>query len=145
MRLCGARNWIEQRYKQTRQDFGWADFMVRDDRSIYRHWSLVCCAFSFCWQAWFTDQPMDDRAPGEPAAAEWAKKQQEGADPKTAVVSWLQTFRLVRSWLDLWTTLWRYWHAWSDLSPPAELRAILDWDGQDRPLQFYLRLCRVAG
>jgi DDE superfamily endonuclease len=51
--LYGLRNWVEQGYKQVKQELGWADFMVRSDRAIRRHWLLVCCAFSFCWQAWF--------------------------------------------------------------------------------------------
>lgn len=56
VRLYGLRNWVEQSYKQVKQELGWADFMVRSDRAIRRHWQLVCCAFSFCWQAWFSNQ-----------------------------------------------------------------------------------------
>lgn len=48
-RLYGLRNWIEQSYKQMKDELGWADFMVRSDRAIRRHWALVCCAFAFCW------------------------------------------------------------------------------------------------
>jgi SRSO17 transposase len=48
-RLYGLRNWIEQGYKQMKDELGWADFMVRSDRAIRRHWTLVCCAFAFCW------------------------------------------------------------------------------------------------
>lgn len=49
VRLYGLRNWVEQSYKQTKDELGWADFMVRSDRAIRRHWILVYCAFSFCW------------------------------------------------------------------------------------------------
>jgi SRSO17 transposase len=49
VRLYGLRNWIEQSYKQMKDQLGWADFMVRSDRAIRRHWTLVCCAFAFCW------------------------------------------------------------------------------------------------
>jgi hypothetical protein len=56
VRLYGLRNWIEQGYKQVKDELGWADFMVRSDRAIRRHWQLVCCAFSFCWQAWFAEE-----------------------------------------------------------------------------------------
>ena len=52
VRLYGLRNWVEQGYKQVKDELGWADFMVRKDRAIRRHWQLVCCAFSFCWWAW---------------------------------------------------------------------------------------------
>lgn len=49
VRLYGLRNWVEQSYKQMKDELGWADFMVRSDRDIRRHWTLVCCAFAFCW------------------------------------------------------------------------------------------------
>lgn len=49
VRLYGLRHWIEQSYKQMKDELGWADFMVRSDRAIRRHWALVCCAFAFCW------------------------------------------------------------------------------------------------
>jgi SRSO17 transposase len=64
VRLYGLRVWVEQGYKQVKHELGWADFQVRSDRAIRRHWTLVCCAFSFCWQAWFADHP------AQPAAAE---------------------------------------------------------------------------
>jgi DDE superfamily endonuclease len=67
VRLYGLRNWVEQGYKQVKHELGWADFQVRSDRAIRRHWQLVCLAFSFCWQAWFADHPAQP-APAEPAA-----------------------------------------------------------------------------
>jgi hypothetical protein len=60
VRLYGLRNWVEQGYKQLKQELGWADFMVRSDPAIRRHWHLVFCAFSFCWRAWFTTGPPPD-------------------------------------------------------------------------------------
>jgi hypothetical protein len=59
-RLYGLRTWVEQGYKQVKQELGWADWQVRSDRAIRRHWALVCRAFSFCWWAW-------SRAPDGPA------------------------------------------------------------------------------
>lgn len=66
VRLYGLRMWVEQGYKQVKQELGWADFQVRSDRAIRRHWALVCCAFSFCW--WAEGHPharnrTDDAAP----------------------------------------------------------------------------------
>ena len=55
MRLYGIRNWIEQSYKQVKDELGWADFQVRSDIAIRRHQVLVNCAFSFCWAAWFAN------------------------------------------------------------------------------------------
>ena len=71
VRLYGLRNWVEQGYKQLKQELGWADFMVRSDQAIRRHWHLVFCAFSFCWRAWFTTGPPADSAPA-PATADTA-------------------------------------------------------------------------
>lgn len=56
VRIYGIRHWIEQSYKQIKDEFGWADFQVRSDTAIRRHQTLVNCAFSFCWDTWFTDQ-----------------------------------------------------------------------------------------
>ena len=52
--LYGLRIWIEQSYKQVKQHLGWAEYQVRSDLAMRRHWQLVCCAFSFCW--WALDQ-----------------------------------------------------------------------------------------
>lgn len=57
MRIYGIRNWIEQGYKQVKDELGWADFQVRSDLAIRRHQTLLACAFSFCWHTWFTDTP----------------------------------------------------------------------------------------
>ena len=53
VRIYGIRHWIEQSYKQVKDELGWADFQVRSDIAIRRHQALVNCAFSFCWDAWF--------------------------------------------------------------------------------------------
>ena len=48
VRIYGIRHWIEQSYKQVKDELGWADFQVRSDVAIRRHQALVNCAFSFC-------------------------------------------------------------------------------------------------
>jgi len=53
--IYGLRHWIEQSYKQVKDELGWADFQVRSDTAIRRHQTLVNCAFSFCW----TNGPVD--------------------------------------------------------------------------------------
>jgi hypothetical protein len=77
VRLYGLRNWVEQGYKQVKGELGWADFQVRSDRAIRRHWALVCCAFSFCWQALLAEDPDQPAAPDPPAASSAAR----GAPP----------------------------------------------------------------
>jgi DDE superfamily endonuclease len=74
VRLYGLRNWVEQGYKQLKQELGWADFMVRADQAIRRHWHLVFCAFSFCWRAWFATGP-------PPATADLPGAADSGAIP----------------------------------------------------------------
>ena len=70
VRLYGLRTWVEQGYKQVKGELGWADFQVRSDRAIRRHWTLVCCAFSFCWRAWYAKPPSAPVPPdAQPAAA----------------------------------------------------------------------------
>jgi hypothetical protein len=69
VRLYGLRNWVEQGYKQVKHELGWADFQVRSDRAIRRHWQLVCCAFSFCWRAWFAEPPAPPPPDAQPASA----------------------------------------------------------------------------
>jgi hypothetical protein len=77
VRLYGLRNWVEQGYKQVKGELGWADFQVRSDRAIRRHWALVCCGFSFCWQALLAEDPAQ-LAPPDPQAAPLAAR---GAQP----------------------------------------------------------------
>jgi hypothetical protein len=68
-RIYGIRHWIEQSYKQIKDELGWADFQVRSDTAIRRHQALVNCAFSFCWDAWFAGHPtLDETAAPRPAA-----------------------------------------------------------------------------
>src|SRR6516162_180341 len=63
VRIYGIRHWVEQSYKQVKDELGWADFQVRSDAAIRRHQALVNCVFCFCWDAWFRDHP----APHQPA------------------------------------------------------------------------------
>lgn len=66
VRLYGLRQWVEQGYKQVKQELGWADFQVRSDRAIRRHWALVCCAFAFCW--WHESQRLHGGDVARPAS-----------------------------------------------------------------------------
>ena len=69
VRLHGIRNWIEQSYKQVKDELGWASFQVRSDIAIRRHQVLVNCAFSFCWAAWFAHPAPQDTTPPAPQAS----------------------------------------------------------------------------
>jgi SRSO17 transposase len=75
VRIYGIRNWIEQSYKQVKDELGWADFQVRSDTAIRRHQTLVACAFSFCWGQWFTGPPV----PEQPMSEAQQAQQERGA------------------------------------------------------------------
>ncbi|MFI6688095.1 IS701 family transposase [Streptomyces sp. NPDC050485] len=63
VRIYGLRHWVEQSYKQVKDELGWADFQVRSDTAIRRHQTLVNCAFSFCWNTWFAPLTPTPAAP----------------------------------------------------------------------------------
>jgi hypothetical protein len=69
-RIYGIRHWIEQSYKQVKDELGWADFQVRSDVAIRRHQVLVNCAFSFCWDAWFAHPAPPAAPPPAPGAGD---------------------------------------------------------------------------
>jgi hypothetical protein len=84
VRLYSLRNWVEQGYKQVKHELGWADFQVRSDRAIRRHWQLVCCAFSFCWRAWFAEPPPAASPPDAQPASAGARGEGTGHQPAHA-------------------------------------------------------------
>src|ERR671933_1382463 len=44
--LYRLRAWIEHYYKPAKHELGWADFQVRSERAIVRHWLLIMLAFT---------------------------------------------------------------------------------------------------
>jgi len=82
VRIYGIRHWIEQSYKQVKDELGWADFQVRSDTAIRRHQVLVNCAFSFCWETWFSSTPPPRPAPHSPV--ERGRSQSAPAAPGTS-------------------------------------------------------------
>jgi hypothetical protein len=129
VRIYGIRHWIEQSYKQVKDELGWADFQVRSDTAIRRHQALVNCAFSFCWDAWFHDHP----APHQPA---------ERGGPRAAVPPpappWPRALRAIRAWLSPWIALQRWWPAWSTAPPPPQLQALMNSVAAGCGLHLYI-------
>jgi SRSO17 transposase len=41
------RDWIEHFYKPAKHELGWADYQLRPERAIVRHWQLVMLAYTF--------------------------------------------------------------------------------------------------
>ena len=115
VRIYGIRHWIEQSYKQVKDELGWADFQVRSDIAIRRHQVLVNCAFSFCWAAWF-DPPATTRQNTCRSADRRSTAPQRGgpaAAPPAEYPSWPRALRAVRAWLTPWLLLQRWWQAWT--------------------------------
>ena len=120
VRIYGIRNWIEQGYKQVKDELGWADFQVRSDLAIRRHQVLVNCAFSFCWAAWFAHPPPAATPPAPEPATE-----RGGPGPVGPPPCWPRAIRAVRAWLAPWIALQRWWAAWSKAPPPRQLQALM--------------------
>src|SRR6266568_1741591 len=87
VRIYGIRHWIEQSYKQVKDELGWADFQVRSDIAIRRHQALVNCAFSFCWNAWFADPVPPATPPASHASGGERGSQARHATPATTVLA----------------------------------------------------------
>jgi SRSO17 transposase len=45
--LYRLRDWIEHYYKPAKHELGWADYQMRPERAIVRHWHLVMLAYTF--------------------------------------------------------------------------------------------------
>ncbi len=141
MRIYGIRHWIEQSYKQVKDELGWADFQVRSDTAIRRHQALVNCAFSFCWDTWFAGPPPPRPVPAGPQERE--HHQPGPAAPRTSEhpASTQLAPRAPRrpQLADPAITLTRWWQAWSKAPLPAELQDLIDTVSAGHGLHLYLR------
>ena len=140
VRLYGLRNWVEQGYKQMKDELGWADFMVRSDRAIRRHWTLVCCAFAFCW--WHAAGQSPPRRLVHTTGG-YADNATRGGGKKTssakALAYWPRLLRAVRAWLTPAYWLARCWSAFASTPPPVELAALLGALNAGHGINLYLR------
>jgi SRSO17 transposase len=139
VRLYGLRRWVEQSYKQVKTTLGWAQYQVRSDRAIRRHWTLVYCAFTFCWwhaSSSFSEQDPPLLPPVQSTSGRHSKK--KPLHQQRPRVCWSVALRQVRAWLQPWILLSRFWRAWSPLPPPFRLQQLLDWVWQGYPLNLYV-------
>jgi DDE superfamily endonuclease len=135
VRIYAIRNWIEQSYKQVKDELGWADFQVRSGTAIRRHQALVNCAFCFCWDAWFHDHA----APPQTAAPQPASGRGErGPHHAPPAPSWPRALRAIRAWLTPWIALQRWWPAWSNKPPPPLLQALMNSLAAGGGLHLYI-------
>ncbi|WP_037935334.1 hypothetical protein [Streptosporangium roseum] len=135
VRLYGLRTWIEQGDKQVKDERGWADFQARSNVAIRRNWTLVACAFTFCWHARPIDPPPSPQALSALAEADGGERSTARARP--GPLCWPQNIRHVRGWLTPHALLQRWWRNWSTRPPPAELQALVTAVTAGRPLNLY--------
>src|SRR4051794_691697 len=102
VRIYSIRDWLEQSYKQVKDELGWADFQVRSATAIRRHQTLVNCALSFCWNTWFDPPSTHDRGHALSLRNRPTTTPERGGtptDPPAEHPSWPKALRAVRAWL----------------------------------------------
>lgn len=135
-RIYGIRHWIEQSYKQVKDELGWADFQVRSDIAIRRHQALVNCAFSFCWASWFAEHPPQHDAAPQPGPG---RGERGAASRRTAVGAVLAACAARGPRLaSPSTALQRWWTAWSNAPPPPQLQALINSVAAGSGLHLYI-------
>ena len=82
-------------------------------------------------------QPKDPDSASETRTPEGGKR--SDARNKPPDLSWPVALRRVRAWLEPYIMLIRYWRAFSDLPPPEELKALLEWVFSGKGLYLYAR------
>jgi hypothetical protein len=117
--LYRLRDWIEQSCKPVKHELGWADYQMRPERAIERHWHLVLLAYTFSLLVGTvpTTPPRPPiRLPRPTTSRRAGGKSAPDAAPR---VVWAATLRRVRSWLCPWAQPRRYGQRWSSGAPPA--------------------------
>nr|WP_260609501.1 hypothetical protein [Streptomyces sp. WAC 01325] len=140
VRIYGLRHWVEQSYKQVKDELGWADFQVRSDTAIRRHQTLVNCAFSFCWKTWFvppTFPPLPAVQPPGPDTLPGPLERGRTRAP-TAPTGLLVPGTPSRPWLaDALVHAATLLAGMVDEAPPAALQELINTVGNGRPLDLY--------
>ncbi|MER6386225.1 hypothetical protein ABT274_41310, partial [Streptomyces sp. NPDC001127] len=138
VRLYGLQPWIEQSYKQIKDELGWADFQVRSDRAIRRTrpWSTAPSPSAGTSGSppdpWMTPRPT--RAPTR------AQRGGQALPHQPQQPCWPRALRAIRSWLTPAITLTRWWRAWTDTDPPSELQALINAVTTGHGIDLYLRI-----
>jgi hypothetical protein len=93
----------------------------------------VCCAFSFCW--WACAECEDVGSPPVvvlkdarySSSSSIAATEPDGGKRQAvreSPLSWPRALRKIRSWLQPYVMLLRYWRAYTELPPPKEFQAL---------------------
>jgi SRSO17 transposase len=76
--LYRLRDWIAHCYKPVKHELGWADYQMRPEQAIVRHWQLVLLAYTFSLLVGAVPT-----APPEPAASSSAASSASAASSST--------------------------------------------------------------
>ncbi len=74
-----------------------------------------------------------------PLRTERRKGKRSDARARLAYLWWPEVLRRVRAWLEPYVMLIRYRRAFSELLPPPELSALLEWVFSGKGLYLYAR------
>ena len=119
----------------------WADFMVRSDRAIRHFWTLVCCAFAFCW--WHAAGQSRRSDPSMQLSDTPTKPTEAGK--KTSSAQTLPCWpHLLRAWLTPGYWLGRCWVAFASTPLSAELAALFGALNASHGINLYLRLQQIT-
>ena len=111
--LYRLRDWIEHFYKPVKHELGWADYQVRPERAIVRHWHLVMLAYTFSLLIG-AGPPSPGEAGGGKIGASRRPQVQRAHRVRFSGVGRLgPALRQVRAWLCPWARLQLYWRRWS--------------------------------
>jgi hypothetical protein len=116
--LYGLRGWIEQTYRQAKSELGWADFQVRSDTAIRRHWALVNCAFTLGW----LDHDDQNTIPADVPASSGMSLD----DRPRPAHNWPEGLRRIRACLAPLHAIQRTWRSWTTAPMPTELANLVD-------------------
>ena len=72
------RDWIEHYYKPAKHELGWADYQMRPEQAIVRHWHLVMLAFTFSLLMGAPPAPQASTPPAAPQTADEAAGKKRG-------------------------------------------------------------------
>ena len=116
------RDWIEHYYKPVKHELGWADYQLRPERAIVRHWQLVHAGLHLQFAGGGRAPRRRARhrpsPPTHPRSATGGGKIRASGRPRRgSAVVWAATLRRVRSWLCPWAQLQRYLEALVDAPP----------------------------
>jgi hypothetical protein len=113
------RDWIEHYYKPVKHELGWADYQMRPERAMGRHWQLVLLAYTFSLLVGALPPSPPERADGgKIGATQFAARKRHGVRGAGRLQ---RALRRVRAWLCPWARLQLYWRRWSSSAPPPEL------------------------